>query len=222
MSLNTQQSIKCPSCGQLQNMTVWDSITVKDSADLKKDLLSGKVNIFKCGSCSHSGLVPSPMLYHDEDRKLMMSFAPCNDEALKKRLFDNVCETSKASNELDKYEEYNFRFVSEYNSLLEKILIFDAGLNDKAIEVIKLLILSQEPEKQNDRNCVFGKKEGENLEFMIQDTKENMIYTSQVPLSTYDTIWQQLRYSGVKPYSFGWEMVDSDYATGLINGINNL
>lgn len=222
MSLNTQQSIKCPACGLLQDMTVWDSITVKDSPDLKKDLLGGKINIFKCSSCSHSGLVPTPMLYHDEEKKLMISFSPCNDENLKARLHENICETSKMSGELETYEEYNLRFVSEYNSLLEKILIFDANLNDKAIEVIKLLILSQEPDKQDQRMCVFGKKEGDNLEFMIQDTKENMVYTSAVPTSTYDTIWQQLRYSGVKPYSFGWEMVDSNYATGLINGINNM
>ncbi len=221
MSLNASQKIKCPSCGQLQDMTVWDSITAKDSPDLKADLLAGKINIFKCSSCSHFGLVPTPMLYHDEDKKLMISFTPSNDPSLKQRLFENVCETSKASGELETFEEYNLRFVCEYNALLEKILIFDADLNDKAVEVIKLLILSQEPEKQEQRICIFGKKDKDNLEFMVQDTKENMIYTSSVPTSTYDTIWQQLRYSGVKPYSFGWEMVDAEYATKLINGMNN-
>ena len=202
-------------------MTVWDSITVKDSKDLKADLLAGKINIFTCSSCSHFGLVPTPLLYHDEEKKLMISFTPCNDMALKARLYNNVCESSKASGELEAYEEYNLRFVCDYNSLLEKILIFDAQLNDKAIEVIKLLILAQNPEKQNNRTCMFGKKDKEVLEFMIQDTEENMLYTSQVPYETYETIWQQLRYSGVKPYSFGWEMVDAEYATSLIDGINN-
>ncbi len=202
-------------------MTVWDSITVKDSKDLKADLLAGKINIFTCPSCSHFGLVPTPLLYHDEEQKLMISFTPCNDIALKTRLYNNVCESSKASGELEAYEEYNLRFVCDYNSLLEKILIFDACLNDKAIEVIKLLILAQNPEKQNNRTCMFGKKNKDGLEFMIQDTEENMIYTSQVPYETYETIWQQLRYSGVKPYSFGWEMVDAEYAASLLDGINN-
>lgn len=222
MSLNTSQKIKCPACNEFQEMTVWDSITAKDSPDLKADLLAGKINIFRCGSCSHYGLVPTPMLYHDEDKKLMISFTPCPDPSLKSRLYENICETSKSSGELEDFEEYNLRFVYDYNSLLEKILIFDQNLNDKAIEVIKLLILAQEPDKQDQRTCMFGKKDGENLEFMIQDLKENMVYTSTVPLSTYDTLWQQLRYSGVKPYSFGWEMVDGDYATGLIGGMNNI
>ena len=221
MSLNTSKSIRCPSCSSLQEMTVWDSITVKDSPDLKADLLAGKVNIFRCSSCSHSGLMPTPMLYHDEEKKLMISFSPCNDESIRRRLFENICETSKNSGELKNFEEYNLRFVCEYNNLLEKILIFDAELNDKAIEIIKLLILSQEPEKQDDRICVFGKREEDTIEFMVQDIKENMIYTANIPISTYETIWQQLRQSGVKPYSFDWEMVDAEYANSLINGINN-
>lgn len=221
MSINSSQKIKCPSCGQLQEVTVWDSITVKDSEDLKKDLLSGNVNIFRCSSCSHMGLIPTPMLYHDEEKKLLISFYPCSDDNLKDRLFNSVCEHSKSSGELKEYDEYNLRFVCEYNSLLEKILIFDSGLNDKAIEIIKLLILSQDPEKENQRSCVFGKKDGENIEFLVQDFKENKIYTSNVPFSTYETIWQQLRYSGVKPYSFDWELVNSEYANKLINGINN-
>ena len=221
MSINSSQKIKCPSCGLLQEVTVWNSITVKDSPDLKKDLLSGSVNIFLCQACSHKGLIPTPMLYHDEEKKLLISFSPCEDENLKNRLLNSVCEQSKESGELKKYEEYNLRFVCEYNSLLEKILIFDNNLNDKAIEIIKLLILSQEPDKQDNRTCIFGKKENDKLEFIVQDFKEGQIYTSSVPAETYETIWQQLRYSGVKPYSFDWEMVDSDYANRLINGINN-
>lgn len=221
MSINSSKSIRCPSCGQLQEITVWNSITVSDSPDLKADLLAGRVNIFKCSSCSHTGLIPTPLLYHDEEKKLMISFSPCDDEQLKSRLFENVRETSKSSGELSGYSGYNLRFVCEYNSLLEKILIFDSGLNDKAIEIIKLLILSQEPEKQDNRFCVFGKKDGDFIEFMVRDVKEDMIYTSRAPMETYNTIWQQLRESGVKPYSFDWEMVNAEYADRLINGINN-
>lgn len=221
MSINSSKSIRCPSCGQLQEITVWNSITVSDSPDLKADLLAGRVNIFKCISCSHTGLIPTPLLYHDEEKKLMISFSPCDDEQLKSRLFENVRETSKSSGELSGYSGYNLRFVCEYNSLLEKILIFDSGLNDKAIEIIKLLILSQEPEKQDNRFCVFGKKDGDFIEFMVRDVKEDMIYTSRAPMETYNTIWQQLRESGVKPYSFDWEMVNAEYADRLINGINN-
>lgn len=221
MSINIKQSLKCPLCGQLSEVTVWSSITVKDSADLKNDLLQGKINMFNCPSCSHFGLMPNPMLYHDEDKKLMISFSPTNDPVLKQQLFENVEKASKESGELEKFAGYNLRFVTDYNELLEKILIFDSDLNDKAVEVIKLMVLSQDIEKSEQRSCRFGKLDNGNIEFMIHDFIENKIYTSIVPTETYSTVYNSLLESGMKPHSYSWEMVDGAYATRLLNGFNN-
>ena len=221
MSINLKQSVKCPKCGQMNDVTVWSSITVKDSIDLKKDLLMGKINMFVCPSCEYTALMPHPMLYHDEDKKLMISFTPTNDVITKEKLFSDICETSSQSGELDKLEGYNLRFVTDYNDLLEKILIFDNQLNDKAIEVIKLMILSQDIDKSEQRTCKFGKVCDDGLEFMVHDFIENQIFTSTVPKASYDTVYKNLLESGMKPYSFGWEIVDPTYATRLLNGFNN-
>ena len=221
MSINLKQSVKCPQCSQMSEVTVWSSITVKDSPDLKADLLSGKVNMFNCPSCSHFGLMPHPMLYHDEEKKLMISFSPTNDPVLKQQLFDNIRKTSAQSDELEKLVGYNLRFTADYNELLEKVLIFDNELDDKTIEVLKLMILSQEVDKSEQRTCRFGKVCDDGLEFMIHDFIENQVYTSTVPKSSYDTVYKSLIESGMKPYSFDWEMVDSTYATRLLNGFNN-
>lgn len=221
MSINNKQSVRCPKCGQLNDVTVWNSITVKDSSDLKEDLLKGKVNIFRCPACSYTAIMPSPLLYHDEDKKLMISFSPSDDTVQKEKLYNEVKTSSRESGELKRFDGYNLRFVTDYNALLEKILIFDLGMNDKVIEVIKLMILSQEVDKSEQRTCRFGKMNGDNLEFMVHDSIENQIYTSQVPKATYDTLWTNLRNSGVKPYSFDWERVDEGYASRLLNGFNN-
>lgn len=221
MSINLKQSVKCPKCEQMSDVTVWSSITVKDSIDLKNDLLAGKINMFKCPSCEHTALMPHPMLYNDEDKRLIISFTPVNDPTLKEQLFSEIRESSKNSGELDKFDGYNMRFITDYNELLEKILIFDNGLNDKAIEVIKLMILSQEVDKSEQRVCRFGKVCDDGIEFMIHDFIEQQIYTSTVPMSSYDTIYKSLTESGMKPYSFDWEIVDGAYATRLLNGFNN-
>ena len=84
-----------------------------------------------------------------------------------------------------------------------------------------MLILTQEPEKAEHRSAVFGKNDGENLEFLIKDSKEMHFYTSKIPLSSYETIKEQLRLSGVKYKSFDWEIIDIDYGAGLLRGINN-
>ncbi len=221
MSLNAKQNVKCPKCGQTTEITVWNSITVHDSEDLKKDLLHGKINMFYCPVCSYTALMPTPMLYHDEQRKLMILFSPCYEDVPKRQLFDNIQRTSAESGELDKLEGYNLRFVTDRNELLEKILIFDNGMNDKTTEVLKLMILSRDLDKAEQRMCRFGKRKDDGLEFMIYDAVENQTFTSDVPKATYDTIDEQLRVSGVKPYSFGWEMVDAAYAAKLLNGFNS-
>lgn len=221
MSINTKQSVKCPKCSQLSDVTVWSSVTAKDSPDLKADILARRLNMFRCPSCDLSALMPQPMLYTDADRRLMISFMPTADAVEKNRLFENIVTASKESGELDKLDGYNLRFVSDYNELIEKLLIFDNGYNDKAIEVIKLMILSQDVDKSEQRTCRFGKSDGANMEFMIHDFIENEVYTSTVPVSTYDTVYNSLIESGMKPYSFGWEIVDGAYATRLLNGYNN-
>ena len=177
--------------------------------------------MFQCPSCAHTALMPTPMLYQDDEKRLLISFSPCNDSLVKGQLYDNVCKASKDSGELRQFEGYNLRFVTDYNEILEKILIFDNDLNDKTIEVLKLMILSQDLEKSGDRICRFGKIENDIIEFMIYDEKEKQTYTSNVPKETYDVINENLRESGVKPYSFGWEIVDTAYATKLLNGVNN-
>lgn len=221
MSINTKRSIKCPQCSHFEEMTVWNSITADDSPDLKQDLLSGKINVFVCGNCSAKALVPEPLLYSDHAKKLMISFMPTDNDEEKLRRYENIKKTSKASGELDELEDYDLRFVSVYDDLLEKILIFDNGLHDKVIEVIKLLILMQEPEKAERRSALFGKKEDRELEFLVKDAEENMLYTSRVPLDTYETVKEQLRQSGVKYKSFDWEIVDKNYAAALLRGANN-
>ena len=221
MSINSKQSVKCPECGHLNEVTVWSSITSDDSPDLKKELLSAKVNIFKCDNCSHTALMPNPLLYHDKDKKLMISFTPCSDNETKMQLFENIKKTSKQSGELDKLCDYNLRFVSNYDTILEKILIFDNDLHDKVIEVLKVLILMQEPDKADRRIAVFGKIDGNDIEFLIRDKVENQFYTSKIPLDSYNTIKTQLSQSGVKYRSFDWEIIDTDYGVSLLRGVNN-
>ena len=222
MSICDKERIKCPACGEVSDLTVWQSITVSDSPDVKADLLKGKVNMFICNACGQKALFPAPVLYTDAEKKLVISFSPQNTADARARVFEEIKKSSRNSGELKNYPDYNLRFVTAYNELLEKILIFDNGFNDKPIEVIKLLVLSQDSGKMAQRTCVFGKSDGKEIEFLVQDTKENQIYTSRVPLETYETIKVQLKQSGVKFKSFDWEMVDENYAAKLLRGVNNI
>ena len=222
MSISIKEMIKCPSCHEKSDITVWQSISASDSPDLKEDLLKGRINIFTCGVCGKKALFPSPILYTDDSKKLVISFYPQENTAKTQQIFEEIKKSSEKSGELKKYPDYNLRFVTSYNDLLEKILIFDNGMNDKVIEVIKLLVLIQEQDKMAHRTCMFGKSDGTEIEFLVQDKLENQIYTSRVPISTYETLKIQLKNSGVKYKSFSWEIVDRSYAESLLRGANNI
>ena len=221
MSINIKEQIKCPACQHLEEVSLWQSITVQDSPDLKEDLLKGKINIFRCSSCGQTALAPIPLLYRDDSKKLMVSFSPCDDDVTRAKLYESIKKTSRESGELKNFEDYNLRFVSAYNDLLEKLLIFDNGLHDKVVELLKLLVLMQDTENMAHRVCMFGKKDGDELEFLVQDRKEEKLYTSRIPMSTYETVKEQLKNSGIKYKSFDWEIVDADYASKMLYGMNN-
>lgn len=221
MSTNSIQQIRCPQCSQMSELTVWDSINVSEDPDLKNELLSGKINMFRCPSCGHTGLMPTPLVYRDDDKRFILSFIPCMNKEDKAAKFEELKKTSEESGDIRDIFGYKFRFVSDYNSLLEKILIFDANVLDKTIEVIKLLVMAQNPDKIQSCICRFGKLTEDKIEFLIQDVKNGQLYTSTVPKATYDSIDKQVQISGIKPYSFDWELIDADYAAKVFNGLNN-
>lgn len=220
MSFNTKETVKCPKCGQMHSVTVWNSISAKTEPDLKQDILERKINIFTCPDCGQMALMPSNLLYSDADNKLMIYFAPCSSAEEKLDLFEQTKKTTKA--EIKDLYDYNLRFVTTYNELMEKILIFDAGFNDKVIEFLKLMILVQEPDKADNRIAMYGKVENDYIQFLIQDKAENQVYTSNIPMSTYDMLSEQLLHSGVKFRSFDWEIVDLDYSSKLLTGMNGI
>ena len=221
MSISQKQEVKCPVCAELCEIEVWQSIQAAD-ADIKDDLLKGRVNILKCASCGASALVSVPVLYTDSEKKLMISFFPSSDESAKLKNFAHLLDEAKKSGEYASFEDYNLRYVSDYNSFLEKILIFDNGFHDKVIEVLKLLVLMQESDKMDKRVAMFGKCTADAIEFMVTVRAEGKVYTSRVPMTTYEQVSRSLKESGVKYKSFDWELVDIEYAKNLLYGANNI
>lgn len=222
MSLNTQEKVRCPKCGAINDITLWQSVTADDSADLKEDLLGGRLNVLCCTECRARALVPTPLLYRDDKSKLLISLCPTSDPEEAKKNFDTVRESSRRSGELDELVGYRLRFVSDYNALMEKLLIFDSGLDDKTVEIIKLMVLMQEPDKMKNRSALFGRKfEDGAIEIMVQSTDDGSVFTSKTPGESYNLIHRELLNSGIKAASRDWEVIDRGWAVRALGGVNN-
>mgnify|MGYP005929144439 CR=1 FL=1 len=129
MSQSQMQEITCPKCGKKQFFRVWDSINTMEDPGLKEAVRNGEAFSFRCGACGASAVLHYNFIYHEPMEKL---FVICNADgadctAMKETL------TAKES----AFKDYTKRIVRSYNDFKEKLLIFDAGFNDKIVEIMK-------------------------------------------------------------------------------------
>lgn len=129
----------CPECKEKFQANIYTSINVQMDQDIKNKVLNGTFFDFECTHCHKTFNIPYPVLYHDMDRKLLLQFSADED----------VEQTMKVLSAIDISKDYTVRFVDTYRNWIEKILIFDSGLDDRIMELYKLLVLSQYEDASN-------------------------------------------------------------------------
>ena len=67
---------QCPNCGQPITADVNQLIDVGQNPQLKERLLSGQLNVAQCQTCGFQGQLPVPLVYHDPDEELLLTFTP--------------------------------------------------------------------------------------------------------------------------------------------------
>jgi len=112
---------ECFKCGAQRSVEVPQSVNAAARPDLKEKVRSGELFTWECPQCGTRNLLKLPFLYHDPAERLMlvMTDAPVSAEGLP--------------------EGYTGRLVGSVGELIEKIKIFDAGLDDCIIEMCKFV-----------------------------------------------------------------------------------
>lgn len=150
MSKSTQTTYICPNCRRPSNFTIWQSINVTLNPELKIQLLDGRLLTFACPICTFRQAMSYSILYHDQNGRFMIWWAPEAEHGERRNHFP----------ELDRYavnlSGYRLRLVPTVNRLLEKIFIFDNGLDDRALELLKRYIWSAYLEEKGVQNdCLY-------------------------------------------------------------------
>jgi len=83
------------------------------------------------------------------------------------------------------------RIVIGYPELVEKLAIFEAGLDDRAVEVIKYY-LSQKVEEDADFDIHFRGREGGKLVFHILGLREDEVGVSSIAFTLYEKVAREL------------------------------
>jgi hypothetical protein len=123
--------ITCPGCGLDRDVRLVQSINTRSDAAAKQQLLAGKLNVFEC-ACGRISQLAANVLFHDPDAEYYARVIPGGDAELAQAAA--LFRASGATGRL--------RVVPSLNALVEKVKLLDAGLEDWAIELAKVLLLA--------------------------------------------------------------------------------
>ena len=71
-----QTQIACPRCRQMITANIEQLFDVTQDPQAKQRLLSGISNTARCPHCGYQGRLATPIVYHDNDKELLLTFFP--------------------------------------------------------------------------------------------------------------------------------------------------
>jgi len=71
-----KQTISCPQCQQPVIAEITRLFDLKQDPQAKQILLAGAYNLIQCPNCGFRGQAPTPIVYHDPEKELLLTFFP--------------------------------------------------------------------------------------------------------------------------------------------------
>ena len=135
----------------MHEITVPGGINVGETPELKARVKDGSLFVWECPACGTANLARCQTLYHDPEQRLMVWLLP--DGVLSEERMETVEKALAA--QAAELEGYVLRRVSDVGSLIEKVNIHDAGLDDRVIEMCKYVTKTELAEKNRQRAADF-------------------------------------------------------------------
>lgn len=207
---------KCASCGTQQTVSIPERVNVRENPEFKAGVRDGSIFVWTCPECGKPNLVTDQaMLYHDPDARLMVYLLPPG--SISARMEDSLAKQSALISE--SLGDYTLRRVDDVGTLMEKVKIFDAGLDDCAIEMCKHVTRMEMAEK-GDKDILqakmkFFRMEGADNEIVFTYPKDGSMQCVAVGFNVYEDCAGIIRRNpSVKP-SEGFARVDPGWVASF-------
>jgi len=128
----------CPQCKQPVVIDIQQIFDVNQDPLAKQKLLSGTVNFLQCPFCGYSGLAATPIIYHDPEKELLLSYfppemnIPINEQEKQIGILINKVINALPAEKRKAYVLQSQSMLT-YQTLLEKILEAD-GITREMLE----------------------------------------------------------------------------------------
>lgn len=134
MSIVSKHDVQCPVCGTKQLVNCYECLNTEVTNDARKILFDGTLNNFTCSKCGRTIVMGVDMLYHDPRGQYMIYVF--HEEPVSHSKLKQLQPITKMM------PGYRFRIVHSYKALLSRVKIFDDGLDDRVVELLKMIVLS--------------------------------------------------------------------------------
>lgn len=126
------KDVNCLNCGRAVCKEFISNINVTMHPEFRDKIMDESIFNWSCEYCNESSRVIYPFVYQDAKNKFVIYFFPSASDC---KLNDHISNTR-----YPKISDVKKRIVENVNDLKEKIIIFEQGLEDSAIEIIKSAI----------------------------------------------------------------------------------
>lgn len=132
MSEKLTRYIPCPKCSQQSETEILCSLNTVTEPNAHRFIFDESIFRWKCPKCGFRKKMLHPLLYNDINNKFMIYYIP---KVERRQIADEKIE--KDFSDLSYIKK---RIVPDTNSMKEKIILFENGINDMAIELTKFAV----------------------------------------------------------------------------------
>jgi hypothetical protein len=164
-------------CGETVEADFPEEVDISSMPETIEEILNGSFLSVTCGSCGELLKPEFSTHIYDSGGRLNLYYLP---ELERTRYLAGKVETDAD------------RVAIGFPELREKILMFSRGLDDRAVEILKFMLLEKIEDPDQADITLVELSERDELVFHIEGIKEDEVGVSKVPMDLYNKIWNSL------------------------------
>lgn len=211
----------CEKCKHEQNANIFPYINFNQNPEYYALVKDSSIFQVTCEKCKHVTFIKYDALYLNEEQKYFIYLL--TDKTLVQKFRHQIryfLETMLNKDDKYNFDEFKTRLVFDVNTLIEKLAIFELGLNDVVIEIIKYGFYENNMIDENLYDIVLfdGIKET-NLEFVLLNSKNSkLIDKIFIGIDYYNKFVDKL--SAMKNDDEIFSIIDYEWVNSKISNIN--
>jgi len=135
-------------CGNRFPIDVWDGLDASQGPELRQQVLDGTFHRFPCAVCGETAVYDDLLNYTDFPRRHWLTIVPGVDLAYRSKWIafaDQSFHATMVEFAPPLVREWSIemtrRLIFGIQSLREKLVAFDAGIDDRVVELLKLQLI---------------------------------------------------------------------------------